>query len=197
MFLSLCFNTQEPINTVRPVQSGRCLADDISNAIYWIKICEFQLKFHWSVNWTGVQLIINQNWIRHHAITWNNEGQDTWRHTASRTINDSILFYHGLCFAWVVLTYWDRVTHICVSKLNHHWFRTNVTYHEFRLKIQQYKKINEKCRLQNCGHFVWGSKCWTPVQYIYIYIYMCVCVLKFLLLGIADLDYIHDHQSMV
>ena len=37
------------VNTLRPRQNGRHFADDTFKRIYWIKILEFRLRFHWSL----------------------------------------------------------------------------------------------------------------------------------------------------
>ena len=48
------------VNTLRPRQNGRHFADDIFK---WMKMFEFQLKFHWSL-FLRVRLTIFQHWFR-------------------------------------------------------------------------------------------------------------------------------------
>ena len=55
----LCF----VINIFRPRQNGCHFADDVSNAFSWMKMCEFCLRFHWSL-FLRVQLTIFHHWFR-------------------------------------------------------------------------------------------------------------------------------------
>ena len=50
-------------NLLRLRQNGCHLADDISNACFWMKMLEFQSKVHWSL-FLRFQLIIFQHWFR-------------------------------------------------------------------------------------------------------------------------------------
>ena len=52
------------VNTLRPRQNGRHFIDDIFKCIFsWMKMFEFQLKFHWSL-FLRVQLTIFHDWFR-------------------------------------------------------------------------------------------------------------------------------------
>ena len=50
-------------NTLRPRQDGRHFPDDIFKCIFWMKMYEFPLKFHWSL-FPKVRLTIFQHWFR-------------------------------------------------------------------------------------------------------------------------------------
>ena len=51
------------VNSLRPRQNRRHLQTAFSNAISWMKMFEFRLKFHWSL-FLKVQLTIFQHWFR-------------------------------------------------------------------------------------------------------------------------------------
>ena len=51
------------LNTLRPGQNGRHFADDMFKCIFWMKMFEFRLKFHWSL-FLRVQLTIIQHCFR-------------------------------------------------------------------------------------------------------------------------------------
>ena len=54
---------EETLNTLRPRQMATISQTTFSNAFSWIKIYEFQLRFHWSL-FLGVQTTISQHWVR-------------------------------------------------------------------------------------------------------------------------------------
>ena len=50
------------VNTLRPRQNGRHFPDDIFKCIFFMKMYEFRLRFHWSL-FLGVQTTISQHWF--------------------------------------------------------------------------------------------------------------------------------------
>ena len=62
-------------NTLMPKQNGRHFADAILDSFSWMKMCEFRLKFHWSL-FLRVRLTIFQHWFRY----WLEAGQATNRY---------------------------------------------------------------------------------------------------------------------
>ena len=50
------------LNTLKPTQYGSHFPDDIFKCIFWMKIYEFRLRFHWNVS-LRVQLTLFQHWI--------------------------------------------------------------------------------------------------------------------------------------
>ena len=60
------------LSTLRPRQNGHHFADDTFKHSSWMKILEFQLKFHWSF-FLRVQLTIVHHWFR----WWLGAGQAT------------------------------------------------------------------------------------------------------------------------
>ena len=79
------------VNTLRPGQNGRHVADDISNAFSCMIIGLTWLKFHWSL-FPRVQLLINQHWFRQWLGTCS---------VPSHYLNQWWLVYWCICPQWV------------------------------------------------------------------------------------------------
>ena len=96
--------------------------------------------------------------------------------------------------------HWDRVTHICVNNLDHHWFRKwllaflsikplsepilieNCTpgggEHISEAFVSKYINFHKrkqiwKCRLQNSGHLIREMGCSVWVKYVFPLLLLC------------------------
>ena len=97
-------------NTLRSRQMATIFQIIYSNEFSWMKLYEFQLKFHW-ILFLRVQLTIFQHWLR----SWLGADQ-----VISHYLNQWWLHYWHIFASLGLngLTHWGRVTHICVSKLS-------------------------------------------------------------------------------
>ena len=106
------------VNTSRPRQNGRHVADDISSAFSWMKIFEFRLKFHWimflTVNWQYGSIGSDDGLAptRRQAIIWTNDGQVWWRIYASLGLNELSNL--------ITIKLWANITKYTVIRHNRH-----------------------------------------------------------------------------
>ena len=130
-----CFSWNQGMGlyTLRLKQNGLHIADDTFKCISWMKMLEFQLKFHWSL-FLRVQFIIFHHWFR----KWLGSNQVTrhyldqwwlyyWHIYAPIGLNElSIHTFAVICNKLLI-----KSLASVVVWLNLHWSQSIIIFHKF------------------------------------------------------------------